>query len=96
MLEEIGTRFRVTVSTERISAPSLDEKDRVILDALKGDDGCLTSEVAEAIGLSTRATRTRLVRLIERGLVQEIGTSLRIRSDGISELIRGIVITTPL
>jgi predicted HTH transcriptional regulator len=75
VLEEIGTRFRVTISTERVSAPSLDEKDCAILDALKGDHGCLTSEVAEAIGLSTRATRTRLVRLIERGLVREIGTS---------------------
>ncbi|WP_419940048.1 winged helix-turn-helix domain-containing protein [Candidatus Palauibacter sp.] len=31
-------------------------------------------EVAEAIGLSTRSTRTRLARLVERGLVREVGT----------------------
>jgi predicted HTH transcriptional regulator len=75
ILEEIGTRFRVTILTGRVSPPTLDEKDRIILDTLESDDGRLTSEVAEAIGLTTRATRTRLARLVERGLVREIGSS---------------------
>jgi ATP-dependent DNA helicase RecG len=75
ILEEIGTHFRVTLSTERVTAPARDEKDCAILDTLAGDEGRLTNEIARAIGLSTRATRTRLARLVERGLVREIGTS---------------------
>ena len=75
ILEEIGTHFWVTLSTERIAEPSVDDRDRAILEALAGDEGGLTSEIAGAIGLSTRATRTRLARLVERGLVYEVGTS---------------------
>jgi len=74
-LEEIGTRFRVTLSTERVTSPVLDRADTAILDALHGGDGGVTSELAEAIHLTSRATRTRLVRLVERGLVREVGTS---------------------
>jgi len=74
-LEEIGTRFRVTLSTTRISAPALDATDQAILDSLPGGEGSLTSEIAKAIRLTPRATRTRLARLVEHGLVREIGTS---------------------
>jgi len=73
--EEIATRFRVTLSTVPVSEPVLDEADRTILEALAEGAGRSTSELAELIGLSTRATRTRLVSLIERGLVVEVGTS---------------------
>ena len=75
VLEEIATHFRVTISTERVTAPRLDDKDRGILESLSDDEGRLTSEVAKAIGLTPRATRTRLARLVERGLVYELGTS---------------------
>jgi len=34
----------------------------------------LTSEIARAIRLTPRATRTRLARLVASGLVREIGT----------------------
>ena len=34
----------------------------------------LTNEIAAAIGLSARATRTRLARLAAGGLLREIGT----------------------
>jgi predicted HTH transcriptional regulator len=74
-LEEIGTRFRVTLSTERVNLPVLDGADTAILDALHGAEGGVTSELAEAIHLTPRATRTRLARLVERGLVREVGTS---------------------
>jgi len=74
VFEEIGTRFRVTVSTERSGPPALDETDQGILDALAGGAGRLTSEIAKAIGLTPRATRTRLARLVGRGLVREVGT----------------------
>ena len=38
-------------------------------------EGHGTRAIAEAIGLSTRSTRTRLPRLVQRGLVREVGTS---------------------
>lgn len=72
--EEVGFRFRVTLRTERIRVPEVDAKDRTILDLLEGDEGRRTRDIAEAIGLSTRATRTRLARLVKRGLVREVGT----------------------
>lgn len=74
LFEEIGIRFRVTIYTISIDSPLLDTKDQCILNALAVREGCLTSEVARVVGLSPRATRTRLCRLVERGLVYEIGT----------------------
>ncbi|XVU22087.1 ATP-binding protein [Actinoplanes sp. CA-054009] len=75
VLEEIGTRFRVTLSTTRVKAPTLDDRDQAILNALANvDDGLSTSEIAKVIALSTRSTRTRLAALAGRGLVREVGT----------------------
>jgi predicted HTH transcriptional regulator len=74
VFEELGTRFRVTISTRRIARPTLDETDQAILDALARGVGRLTSEIAQTIHLTPRATRTRLARLVGRGLVREIGT----------------------
>ena len=74
-LEEIGTRFRVTIHTVRISTPSVDKTDQAILDSLAEGSGHSTQEIADLIGLTTRATRVRLRKLVERGLVREIGTS---------------------
>jgi len=72
--EELATRFRVTLSTERVGPPSFDERDRSILDALADDEALLTSEIAAIIGLTPRATRTRLARLVEQGHLRELGT----------------------
>ncbi|MBN2553129.1 MAG: putative DNA binding domain-containing protein [Spirochaetales bacterium] len=74
LLEEIATRFRVTIFTERVGTPALDETDQAIMDALARGEGLLTSEIARRIGLSPRATRTRLARLVGSGLVREVGT----------------------
>ncbi len=73
-LEELALRFRVTLFMERVSRPALDDMDQAIMDALRPGKGLLTSEVASVIGLTPRATRTRLARLVEAGLVREIGT----------------------
>jgi len=75
VLEELGTRFRVTLHTERSGSPALESTDQAILDALAGRDGLSTRDIAAAIDLTSRATRTRLAKLVERGLVREIGTS---------------------
>ena len=73
--EEIGARFRVTIHTVRIGTPSVDKTDQTILDSLAEGSGHSTQEIADLIGLTTRATRVRLRKLVERGLVREIGTS---------------------
>ena len=39
VFEELGTRFRVTISTQHIGRPALDETDQAILDALAGGAG---------------------------------------------------------
>jgi len=75
--EEIAIRFRVTLYTDRTTEPTVDAKDERILAVLAeaAANGLSTQEIASAIELSPRATRTRLVRLVDRGLVREIGTS---------------------
>ena len=75
VLEEIGNRFRVTLHMARHGPPVVDATDQGILDALASDTGQSTQAIASRIGLTPRATRTRLARLVERGLVREIGTS---------------------
>jgi len=74
VFEELATRFRVTIATTRVGPSVVDETDEAILETLGQGQGRATSEVAAAIGLSPRATRTRLARLVGRGLVREIGT----------------------
>lgn len=74
ILEEVGTHFRVTLLAGVRRPPRLDELDSAILAALRGTDGLTTSQIAEAIGRSSRATRTRLASLVERGLVVELAT----------------------
>ena len=72
--EEVAIRFRVTIFTKRTGVPSLEATDEAIMDALSNADGRATSQIADAIGLTPRATRKRLARLVEHGLVREIGT----------------------
>lgn len=74
VFQEMGTRFRVTLASARIGPRVLDETDQAIVDAMAGTKGLLTSEIAKVIGLSPRATRTRLARLVASGIVREIGT----------------------
>jgi ATP-dependent DNA helicase RecG len=74
VFEELATRFRVTIPTTRVGPAVVDDTDQAILENLGGGHGRATSEIAAAIGLSPRATRTRLARLVGRGLVREIGT----------------------
>ena len=75
--DEIGVRLRVTLRTDRVGQVDVDPTDRSILDLLEGGAQRGTREIAGAIGLSPRATRTRLGKLTARGLVREIGTGPR-------------------
>ncbi len=74
LFEEIALRFRVTIFTARTRKVALESTDALIIEALSGSDGRTTSQIAVAIGLTTRATRTRLSRLVAQGLVSEIGS----------------------
>ncbi len=74
--EEIGNRLRVTIHTETLGEIAVDDTDQAILDEMD-DQGRSTSEIAGAIGLSPRATRSRLAKLVDRGLVVEIGSGPR-------------------
>lgn len=75
LLEEVGMRFRVTLTSGRSEPPrAIDAIDEAALSAMRDSDGLTTSEVAAAIGRTPRATRTRLQKLIERGLVVEVGS----------------------
>ena len=75
--EEIGVRLRVTLRTDRTGEVDVDPTDRAILGLLEHGHQRSTREIAGAIGLSPRATRTRLAKLVARGLVREIGTGPR-------------------
>jgi len=73
-LEEIGTHFRVTISSERIRKPNTNETDQRII-ALLGDGlARSTAVVAKHVGLSQRPTLARLKSMTSRGLLVEIGT----------------------
>ena len=72
--EEIGTRFRVTMRMQQRSAATFVSNDDPICDILSEREGLRSSEIAEAIGLTTRATRNRLKKLVEHGLIVRIGT----------------------
>jgi predicted HTH transcriptional regulator len=72
--EEIATRFRVTIFTSQVNRPTLDDIDQAIINGLSDGKGRLTSEIAAAIGLTSRATRTRLARLVGNGLLREVGS----------------------
>lgn len=78
LFEEIGTHFRVTLFCEKpMMESNLDSVDESILKALRVPEGLTTKKLSEQIGLSTRATRSRILRLIEQGLVIEVGKSPR-------------------
>ena len=72
--EEIGMHFRVTIRNERIREPKADDIDRRMLALLSDGLARSTSVVAKHIGLSQRATLTRLKAMTSRGLLVEIGT----------------------
>ena len=76
-LEEIGLRFRVTLRTAVVGRQEIDAVDQAILDLLANGAGRSTAEIATHIERSPRATRSRLIGLIDRKLVIEIGTGPR-------------------
>lgn len=75
VFEEIGARFRVTLSVLPQQTAALDERDQQIVELLKTGGAFGTQQIADRLQLSTRATRARLRALVERGAIAEIGSS---------------------
>ncbi len=73
VFEELGGRFRVTLGVSG-SSPTADDVDARLLSALRTADGLSTSQLAAAIERTPRTTRTRLKRLVEQGLLREVGS----------------------
>jgi predicted HTH transcriptional regulator len=76
-LEEVGTHFRVTIPLIATGAKAMDEVETKILDYLKRAGPLPTSRIASFLGLSTRATRTRLNVLVGKGVIVPLGKSAR-------------------
>jgi ATP-dependent DNA helicase RecG len=76
LFEELGGRFRVTLWTAESGVPILSQDEHRLLDALLqvGSHGLSTSELTDILGRSARTTRTRMARLVELGLVFQIGS----------------------
>lgn len=74
-LEEIGTHFRVTLSTVPSISPVLNETDSKIVAWLAGVGGASTRQVAEQLNMSVRNARLKLAALSKRGAIAEIGSS---------------------
>jgi predicted HTH transcriptional regulator len=73
--EELASRFRVIFRLTRVAASQLNETELSILNAVRCADGLSTGGVAEAVGISSRAARTRLKQLVARGVIVEVGSS---------------------
>lgn len=70
--EEIGTHFRVTLYKKHVSDPILDRIDRLICVVLHENEQLSTKIIAQKISLSDRQTRSRLIKLVDKGIVGEI------------------------
>ncbi|MGH6631014.1 MAG: ATP-binding protein, partial [Burkholderiales bacterium] len=66
VFEEIGARFRVTLSVLPRQTAALNKRDQQIVELLKTGSGFSTQQIAGHLQLSTRATRVRLRTLVER------------------------------
>ena len=77
VFEEIATHFRVIIFTaQKKNKQVVDALNQSILDLLKqNDNGLTTAMIASVIKLSTRAIRTRLLHLVELGLIAELASS---------------------
>ncbi len=77
VLEELGQSFRVTFSRVRSNVPKLDNKDSKIVEIVKNAPGLTTAQIAKQICLTARATRDRLSKLTESGILCVVGTHSR-------------------
>jgi len=77
MFEEIGAGFRVTLFRERSAPLDLDGLDQAVLDFVKDRSGASTRDIAVRIDRTPRATRARLRRLLDLGVLVVVGKGPR-------------------
>lgn len=77
LLEEIGTGFRVSFWKQATTRQETDPINQAILAFLARGTGASTSQIAEHIGRTPRATRERLNHLLGSGLVAVVGSGPR-------------------
>ncbi len=58
-----------------MTVPHLDEIDRRLIDALQHDGRASYADLADLVGLSPAATRLRVQRLLDAGVVQVVGVT---------------------
>jgi len=73
-LEEIGTSFRVTLFSGKNAAPKVPLWQTTLEQYLAAHQQISTRTAASLWDISTRAARTRLRKLVEKGVLSEIGT----------------------
>ncbi len=77
VLEELGQSFRVTFSRARSNPTERDAKESKIVEIVKATPGLTTAQIAKQINLTPRATRDRLSKLVEAGILSVVGTGPR-------------------
>lgn len=79
VIEEVAMRFRVTINLRRIFTKKLlDEKEEMIMIIILENEakgGISTKEISMKVGISDRAVRDRLARMIKAGRIVALGKS---------------------
>ena len=71
-LQEIDTHFRVTLSTQRITSPSVDQKTQTILQALADTEGLLTNEMPLSVRLAALGSIIRFYPCSRRKIASRV------------------------
>ena len=75
IFEEEGNHFRSIIFSQKLEKASLTKHELELVDYLKKHKTIQTQQAAKIWKLSERATRTRLNKMIQEGLIVRIATS---------------------
>ena len=75
--EELNNQFRVTLYAKKKNKMILESWEKELMHHFKKKDKISTKEAASLWKVTARTSRTRLIKLIDAGVVRKIGTSLR-------------------
>lgn len=73
--EELNNQFRVTLFAKLNDNAEIEPKNKEIIKYLKSKEKITTRQAADFWKVTTRTARTRLIRLIDEGLVSKVATS---------------------
>lgn len=77
VFQELNTHFRVTLYSVDTVAIALQSWETMLIEELKEKQQLGTTEVAKFWGVTTRTARTRLKKMIDKGIIVRIGTSAK-------------------